>query len=189
MSGATLRAPQHAVVSMLGVVLPDATTLAMAPHAATAGSASSLQGLLLFLVGAAGDRQGFAAAHDGTPAPVAWLPEALSGVLGVAGLLGVVLLLLGSVVAVWRRLRRAAGDERLQLLWLVWGALTVPVTLLTTNGTSQAAEVFAAALVDNDRAKIVGERTLGRAAAQKLIVERFDDTADKRLVDEAIAGI
>ena len=49
------------------------------------------------------------------------------------------------------------------------GSLTLPVTLLTTNGTSQAAEVFAAALLDNDRAKTVGERTLGRAAAQKLV--------------------
>ncbi len=49
------------------------------------------------------------------------------------------------------------------------GAITLPVTLLTTNGTSQAAEVFAAALVENDRARTVGERTLGRAAAQKLV--------------------
>ena len=49
------------------------------------------------------------------------------------------------------------------------GSVTLPVTLLTTNGTSQAAEVFAAALVDNERAKAVGERTLGRAAAQKLV--------------------
>lgn len=49
------------------------------------------------------------------------------------------------------------------------GSLSLPVTLLTTNGTSQAAEVFAAALVEHDRAKAVGERTLGRAAAQKLV--------------------
>ena len=49
------------------------------------------------------------------------------------------------------------------------GSLILPVTLLTTNGTSQAAEVFTAALLDNDRAKSVGERTLGRAAAQKLV--------------------
>lgn len=47
--------------------------------------------------------------------------------------------------------------------------VTLPVTLLTTNGTSKAAEVFAAALVDNGRATSVGERTLGRAAAQKLV--------------------
>lgn len=47
--------------------------------------------------------------------------------------------------------------------------VAVPVTLLTSNGTSKAAEVFAAALVDNERATSVGERTLGRAAAQKLV--------------------
>ena len=49
------------------------------------------------------------------------------------------------------------------------GSITLPVTLLTTNGTSLAAEVFTAALVENDRAKTVGERTLGRAGAQKLV--------------------
>ncbi|MGI8673376.1 MAG: S41 family peptidase, partial [Luteitalea sp.] len=49
------------------------------------------------------------------------------------------------------------------------GSITLPVTVLTTNGTSQAAEVFTAALVDNDRATTIGERTLGRAAAQKLV--------------------
>jgi DHA1 family bicyclomycin/chloramphenicol resistance-like MFS transporter len=39
------------VVSMLGVVLPSATSLAMAAHGSAAGAASSLQGLLQFLVG------------------------------------------------------------------------------------------------------------------------------------------
>jgi MFS transporter, DHA1 family, multidrug resistance protein len=38
-------------MAMLGVVLPNATSLAMAGHGATAGAASSLQGLLQFLVG------------------------------------------------------------------------------------------------------------------------------------------
>jgi DHA1 family bicyclomycin/chloramphenicol resistance-like MFS transporter len=38
-------------VAMLGVVLPNATSLAMAGHSSTAGAASSLQGLLQFLVG------------------------------------------------------------------------------------------------------------------------------------------
>jgi carboxyl-terminal processing protease len=47
--------------------------------------------------------------------------------------------------------------------------ITLPVTLLTDNGTSQAAEVFAAALKGNARATIVGERTLGRAASQELV--------------------
>jgi carboxyl-terminal processing protease len=53
----------------------------------------------------------------------------------------------------------AAGD----------GSIALPVTLLTDNGTSGAAETFAAALWGNKRATLVGERTLGRAARQKLV--------------------
>lgn len=49
------------------------------------------------------------------------------------------------------------------------GAITVPVTLLVTTGTSGAAELFAAALDGNKRAELVGERTLGRAGIQKLV--------------------
>jgi carboxyl-terminal processing protease len=49
------------------------------------------------------------------------------------------------------------------------GAVKVPVVLLTDNGTSGAAEVFAGALTGHKRATIVGERTLGRAARQKLV--------------------
>ena len=53
----------------------------------------------------------------------------------------------------------AAGD----------GDVTLPVALLVDNGTSLAAEVFAAALAGNKRATLVGEHTLGRAAAQELV--------------------
>lgn len=53
----------------------------------------------------------------------------------------------------------AAGD----------GAITIPVAVLTDNGTSNGAEVFAAALSGNKRATLIGERTLGRAARQKLV--------------------
>jgi carboxyl-terminal processing protease len=49
------------------------------------------------------------------------------------------------------------------------GAVTMPVALLTDNGTSAAAEIFAAALAGNKRASLIGERTLGRAARQKLV--------------------
>ncbi len=49
------------------------------------------------------------------------------------------------------------------------GIITLPVTVLTDNGTSQAAEVFAAALKGNARATLIGERTLGRAASQELV--------------------
>jgi carboxyl-terminal processing protease len=53
----------------------------------------------------------------------------------------------------------AAGD----------GAITINTVLLTDNGTSNGAEVFAAALAGNKRAQMIGERTLGRAARQKLV--------------------
>jgi carboxyl-terminal processing protease len=49
------------------------------------------------------------------------------------------------------------------------GTLALPVTVLVTTGTSGAAELFAAALDGNQRAELVGERTLGRAGIQKLV--------------------
>jgi len=49
------------------------------------------------------------------------------------------------------------------------GALREPVALLVSQGTSGAAEVFAAALEGNGRAELVGEHTLGRAARQRLV--------------------
>ena len=49
------------------------------------------------------------------------------------------------------------------------GSIAITTTVLTDNGTSSGAEVFAAALSGNKRATLVGERTLGRAARQKLV--------------------
>jgi carboxyl-terminal processing protease len=49
------------------------------------------------------------------------------------------------------------------------GSLTMPLALLIDNGTSGAAELFAAALAGNQRATLVGERTLGRAARQRFV--------------------
>jgi carboxyl-terminal processing protease len=49
------------------------------------------------------------------------------------------------------------------------GAVTMPVVLLVSIGTSNAAEVFAAALSGNKRAELVGEPTAGVAALQKLV--------------------
>jgi carboxyl-terminal processing protease len=44
-----------------------------------------------------------------------------------------------------------------------------PVVLLVDQGTGGAAELFAAALDGNDRAELIGERTLGRAARHQLV--------------------
>ena len=49
------------------------------------------------------------------------------------------------------------------------GGVTLPAVVLVDNGTSSAAEVFAAALTANDRAELIGERTMGRAGEQQLI--------------------
>jgi carboxyl-terminal processing protease len=47
--------------------------------------------------------------------------------------------------------------------------IAAPVVLLTDGGTAGAAEVFAAALDENDRATLIGDRTLGRAGRQRLV--------------------
>jgi carboxyl-terminal processing protease len=53
----------------------------------------------------------------------------------------------------------AAGD----------GAIQLPAAVLLTAGTSGPGELFVAALDDNGRAELIGERTLGRAGVQKLV--------------------
>jgi carboxyl-terminal processing protease len=49
------------------------------------------------------------------------------------------------------------------------GAITMPVGLLVSNGTANAAEIFAAALSGNDRAELIGQPTGGIAGVQKLV--------------------
>jgi carboxyl-terminal processing protease len=49
------------------------------------------------------------------------------------------------------------------------GAVTAPLVLVVDIGTSGAAELFAAALDGNNRADLVGGRTVGRASRQQLV--------------------
>lgn len=49
------------------------------------------------------------------------------------------------------------------------GAIALPLAVLVDFGTSGPGEVLAAALSGNGRATLVGERTMGRAARQKLV--------------------
>ena len=53
----------------------------------------------------------------------------------------------------------AAGD----------GAIKLPTVVLVDAGTSSAAELFASAMSGNQRAELLGEHTIGRAAIQRLI--------------------
>lgn len=72
-----------------------------------------------------------------------------------------------------------------------------PLTLITNRGTSAAAETFAAALLDNKRADVVGERTFGNAAQRKaltlddgsavlLSVAKFYSPAGKAIQDTGV---
>src|SRR5712691_10047234 len=49
------------------------------------------------------------------------------------------------------------------------GSITLPTIVLIDTGTSAAAELFASALSGNQRAELIGGRTIGRAALQRLI--------------------
>ena len=67
-------------------------------------------------------------------------------------------------------IRQSRGDQREVIPAQASEAtIAAPVALLTDGGTAGAAEVFAAALDDNDRATTIGDRTLGRAARQRLV--------------------
>jgi carboxyl-terminal processing protease len=66
--------------------------------------------------------------------------------------------------------QEARGEEVTPLLsGPTDGRFALPVTVLVTTGTAGPAEIFAAALSGNGRADLVGERTLGRAARQRLV--------------------
>jgi carboxyl-terminal processing protease len=65
--------------------------------------------------------------------------------------------------------REAKGTERETIASAAGdGSVALPLTLLIDNGTSSAAELFASAVAGNQRADLVGEHTIGRAALQKL---------------------
>ena len=67
-------------------------------------------------------------------------------------------------------MREAKGAERQTISAAAGdGAVVQPAVVLIDTGTSGAAEVFAAALSGNKRADLIGERTIGRAAVQRLI--------------------
>lgn len=89
-----------------------------------------LVGVAAFLVGSAGDADGFRETHGGTDPPLALVPVPGFTILGSAGLALTVFLFFGAMFAVRARLRRSSGDARLQLLWLVWGATSLPLALV-----------------------------------------------------------
>ncbi len=67
-------------------------------------------------------------------------------------------------------MRESKGSERETIAARAGdGAIALPMSILVDTGTSSAAELFASALAGNQRAELIGEHTMGRAASQKLI--------------------
>jgi carboxyl-terminal processing protease len=75
--------------------------------------------------------------------------------------------------------------------------VTAPVVVLTNRGTAGPAELVAAALLDNKRADLVGEKTFGEGAQQKtfdlpdggaliLSVAKYESPSGKKLQDEGV---
>ena len=87
-----------------------------------------LAGHVVFLVAAALDASSFREANPGLTPPldVPDPPPALEVLLVVVGLGSVPALLLGAVACAVVRLRRAEGEERRQLLWFAWAAISIP---------------------------------------------------------------
>ena len=67
------------------------------------------------------------------------------------------------------RAGRTASAEQKTVAQPGDGALSMPLVLLVSNGTSGAAEIFAAALNGAKRATLVGEPTAGIAGVQRLV--------------------
>jgi carboxyl-terminal processing protease len=74
---------------------------------------------------------------------------------------------------------------------------TAPVVVITNRGTAGPAELVAAALLDNKRADLVGEKTFGEGAQQKtfdlpdggaliLSVAKYKTPSGKKLQDEGV---
>lgn len=74
---------------------------------------------------------------------------------------------------------------------------TAPVAVLVNKGTAGPAELVAAALADNKRAELVGEKTFGEGAQQKtfelpdgaaliLSIAKYETPAGKKIEDEGV---
>jgi carboxyl-terminal processing protease len=74
---------------------------------------------------------------------------------------------------------------------------TAPLVVLVNRGTAGPAELVAAALLDNKRANLVGEKTFGEGAEQKtfeladgaaliLSVAKYESPSGKKIQDEAV---
>jgi two-component system, NarL family, sensor kinase len=114
----------YAALVLIGYLFPDGRFLS--PRWRRWGW-FCLAGYVAFVVGAAADRSGFTEVYPGKEPPI-HLPAFLTAI-GFAGLVIVAASLVGTVVCARQRLKRATGDERLQMLWFTWAAASIPTML------------------------------------------------------------
>lgn len=88
-----------------------------------------MAGYALFVIGAAADPNSFRELYPGRDLPLTLMPPVVAGAIGSVGLVLVVASLVGTVLCARARLRDAEGDERLQLLWFSWAAVSIPATI------------------------------------------------------------
>ncbi len=120
----------YVFIALIGYVFPDGRFLSRRWKAYVA---ACLAGHLLFLGIAALDVESFRQDNPGVAAPLdvhLSLPVAVQVVLVVVSMGSVVALLGGAIVCAWQRLRAAAGEQRIQLLWFAWAATSIPAGLL-----------------------------------------------------------
>jgi two-component system NarL family sensor kinase len=88
-----------------------------------------LAGYAVFAVAAVFDLDHFDAPLRGVTPPLGHGPHAVLQPIGLVGLVMIMASLVGSVVSARARLKRATGDERRQMLWFTWAALSIPAGL------------------------------------------------------------
>ncbi len=116
----------YVFLALVGYVFPTGSFLS---HRWRRYVTACLLGHVVFLVLAALDVSSFRQANPGVTPPLDGLPAppvALQLVADVVGVGSVPALLLGAVVCAVVRLRRAVGEERVQLLWFAWAATSIP---------------------------------------------------------------
>jgi signal transduction histidine kinase len=88
-----------------------------------------LVGYVAFVLGTPFDATRYRALHADRPAPLPLAPQWVATSVTLPGIALVALSLIGAVVCVYRRMRAATGEARLQLLWLTGATACIPAML------------------------------------------------------------
>jgi signal transduction histidine kinase len=119
-----------AAVTAIAFVFPDGRLPSPRWRPVAIAAAVSFAGLF---VASSFSADPFAAPFEHVASPLARLPRAVVGVAGLISGLGVLASLIAAVLAVRTRLRRSRGIERLQIKWLAYAALLIPVAVVAST--------------------------------------------------------